>query len=104
MAEGSYKEESALHRRFAHLNLVNEWFEPGDDLMGFIVADGKPWDGAEDGRVSVIHLQGPPEERDWLTAANRKTHLPKATIVRLALTKWCEANGLVPYPHPGDER
>ncbi len=55
------------------------------------------------GRVSVIHLQGPAEERDWLTMANKKTHLPKATIVRLALKAWGASNGLAPYPIDGDD-
>jgi len=50
------------------------------------------------GRVSVIHLQGPLEEREWLTAANKKTHLPRATIVRLALREWGVSKGLPPYP------
>lgn len=52
------------------------------------------------GRVSVIHLQGPPEERDWLTTLHRKTHLPKATIVRLALADWAKSKGL-PDPPEG---
>lgn len=51
------------------------------------------------GRVSVIHLQGPPEERDWLTLLHKKTHLPKATIVRLALEEWAKTKGLPPYPN-----
>ena len=56
------------------------------------------------GRVSVIHLQGPPEERDWLTLANKRTHLPKATIVRLALAEWGRINGLPPYPDRLEDR
>lgn len=55
------------------------------------------------GRVSVIHLQGPAEERDWLTLANKRTHLPKATIVRLALKAWGAGKGLPPYPIDGDD-
>jgi hypothetical protein len=51
-----------------------------------------------EGRVSVIHLQGPTEERAWLTLANKRTHLPKATIVRLALQAWGSSKGLPPYP------
>lgn len=46
---GSFPEENALHRQFAHLRVVNEWFEPGDDLLGFIVAEGREWDGADEG-------------------------------------------------------
>ena len=54
------------------------------------------------GRVSVIHLQGPVEERDWLTVLHRKTHLPKATIVRLALADWAKARDLPPSPVQGE--
>jgi hypothetical protein len=50
------------------------------------------------GRVSVIHLQGPTEERDWLTLLHKRTHLPKATIVRLALADWAKGRGLPPSP------
>lgn len=46
--DGDRDVERELHRRFAHLNVVNEWFEPGDDLMGLIVSDGKPWDGSDE--------------------------------------------------------
>jgi hypothetical protein len=52
-------------------------------------------------RVSVVHLLGRPEEKDWLTDANRKTRLPKATIVRLALAGWGVTLGLPPYPDRG---
>jgi hypothetical protein len=55
------------------------------------------------GRVSVIHLQGPSGERDWLTMANKKTRLPKATIVRIALAEWGATKGLPPYPITGGE-
>ncbi len=63
----------------------------------------KPKPSEAGGRVSVIHLQGPIEERDWLTVANKKTHLSKATIVRLALREWGTSKGLQPYPMQGDE-
>jgi len=53
---------------------------------------------SDGGRVSVIHLQGPVEEKDWLTVLHKKTHLPKATIVRLALADWAKARGLPPSP------
>lgn len=43
ITDGSYPEEKSLHQRFAELRTVGEWFEPGDDLLGFIVAEGKPW-------------------------------------------------------------
>jgi hypothetical protein len=56
-------------------------------------ADRKP--GA--GRVSVVHLLGPAEEREWLTLLHERTHIPKTTIVRLALAEWAERNG---HPKP----
>ncbi len=55
-------------------------------------------------RVSVIHLQGPIEEKDWLTLANKRTHLPKATIVRLALKQWgLTQKDLPSYPFEGSK-
>lgn len=48
VTQGSFPEESSLHRRFAHLRVVNEWFEPGDDLLGFIVESCQPWDGTDE--------------------------------------------------------
>lgn len=48
VVDGRYNVEKDLHRRFAHLRIVNEWFEPGDDLLGFIVQDGKPWNDSDD--------------------------------------------------------
>jgi hypothetical protein len=48
VVDGSYGEERSLHRRFAHLNVVNELFEPGADLLGFIVEAGREWDGTDD--------------------------------------------------------
>jgi hypothetical protein len=47
--EGSYDEEKSLHQRFAHLHVVGEWFEPADDLTGFIASEGKSWDKTWDG-------------------------------------------------------
>lgn len=45
--DGDRPEERQLHRKFAHLRTVGEWFEPGDDLLGFIRSEGKPWDGTD---------------------------------------------------------
>jgi hypothetical protein len=48
IVEGDHRGEYGLHRRFAHLRTVGEWFEPGDDLLGYIVAEGQEWDGSDD--------------------------------------------------------
>lgn len=44
VADGSFDQERALHQRFGHLRVFGEWFEPGSDLLGFIVSEGSPWD------------------------------------------------------------
>lgn len=46
----------------------------------------------------VINLKGTQEYCDWLDAANKKTHIAKAVIVRLALAQYAAANGLEPPP------
>jgi hypothetical protein len=46
--DGNRDVEKDLHRRFAELRADGEWFEPGDDLVGFIVAEGRAWDGSSE--------------------------------------------------------
>lgn len=55
--DGGTAEERALHRRFAEHRIVNEWFEPGDDLMGFIVSDGRPWDGSDERQPTAVTVK-----------------------------------------------
>lgn len=45
------------------------------------------------GQTSIITLKGTPEFRDWLAGVSKKTHIPAASIVRLGLAMWAEANG-----------
>ncbi|WZP01250.1 hypothetical protein EP7_005679 (plasmid) [Isosphaeraceae bacterium EP7] len=58
---------------------------------------GRPKKGATDAprdrRQAVIHLKGSAAYVDWLESIYRKTHLPKATIVRLAIAEWAERHG-----------
>lgn len=56
--DGSHEAERCLHGRFAHLRSVGEWFEPGDDLLGFIVSDGRPWDGTDEVKPGVVIRNG----------------------------------------------
>ena len=53
VVDGSFDVDRALHRRYAHLRHVGDWFEPGDDLTGFIVSDGRPWDGTDEEQPGV---------------------------------------------------
>jgi hypothetical protein len=48
VVEGDRNVEKELHGRFAHLRQVGEWFEPGDDLLGFILAEAMAWDGSDE--------------------------------------------------------
>lgn len=46
-----------------------------------------------DERTTVINLKGSLLFDEWFDGIHAKTHLPKATIVRLALRDWAERNG-----------
>src|SRR4051794_40105731 len=49
------------------------------------------------GAISIINLKGSPAYREWLSGVSKKTHIPVASIVRLALVDWASKNGhLVP--------
>lgn len=73
--DGSYQEESKLHRRFVHLRGVGEWFEPGDDLLGFIVANGREWDGGDDDPVAQVKIASEVVRDARIVAAYRETTL-----------------------------
>jgi hypothetical protein len=48
---------------------------------------------ASRGFVSIINLKGSAAYRDWLSGLSKKTHIPAAMIVRLALADWAKQNG-----------
>lgn len=48
VVEGSHPEERALHRHFSHLRVIQEWFEPADEILKFIASEGSEWDPAGD--------------------------------------------------------
>jgi len=53
-------------------------------------------------RSTIINLKGSTEQVDWLESVHRKTHLPKAVIVRLALSEWAAAHGHPTFPMSED--
>jgi hypothetical protein len=66
--------------------------ENGNALMA------RPKKGAKkslpaDERSAVIHLKGTAEYVEWLERLHRKTHIPKAILVRLALAEYAERHG-----------
>ena len=44
-------------------------------------------------QTSVINLKGSDDYRDWLSGVSKKTHIPAASIVRLALAEWAFTYG-----------
>lgn len=62
---------------------------------------GRPKRGSEratsqrppDERVAVIHLKGTQAYAEWLDDVHKTTHIPKATIIRLAVAEWATRNG-----------
>jgi hypothetical protein len=71
VVSGGQPEEALLHRRFSHLRIVNEWFEPGDDLLGFIGAEGMPWRAEDDHRLGSVKLRIEVIEAARIVAAYR---------------------------------
>ncbi len=47
---------------------------------------------------SVINLKGTDAYYEWLAGFSEKTHIPAATIVRLALAMYAESSGYVSPP------
>ena len=46
--DGGIREERSLHDRFDHLNVVDEWFHPGPELLGYIATEARAWDGVDE--------------------------------------------------------
>jgi hypothetical protein len=96
VAEGSYDRERELHRRFSHLRHGRtEQFEPGDDLVGFIVAEGRAWDGSDESplRHTAIQMKGTEEWKGWLDRLSKFLRTPTATIVDHSLIRYAKEMG-----------
>jgi hypothetical protein len=72
VVDGSRARERELHRQFSHLRAVGEWFEPGDDLTGFIVAEGKRWDGEDEAPTAPVKIERPLAEKAAIIARQRR--------------------------------
>lgn len=46
--DGGLLEERALHVRFSHLKVVDEWYRCDPELIEHIAAAGRPWDGVDE--------------------------------------------------------
>jgi T5orf172 domain len=86
VTEGDRDIEQELHERFSYLRRVGEWFEPGDDLVGFIVAEGKPWDGADEvDPARPVRLDLAEADHNRLENQARKLGLSKSSYARMAV-------------------
>lgn len=83
--DGGRDEEHALHHRFDSLRTVGEWFEPGDDLMGFIVAEGKPWNGSDPVTRKPIRLDVSPPDYDRAAICAEARGLTLSSYARMAV-------------------
>ena len=81
---GNRVEEQRLHWRFGPLRVEGEWFEPGDDLVGYIATEGIPWAPVKK-RPTQSKLELPAEELEEVRAVARSIGLPLATFIRLAV-------------------
>lgn len=101
--EGGRGVESALHRKFHHLRAVGEYFEPGDDLLGFIVESAEEWDGTDEAepgargiggrrpsgrprKAIIVQVKGSPEWSDWLKTFAGERDQDVATLIEEALS------------------
>jgi hypothetical protein len=51
-----------------------------------------------DDRVVIIHLKGSAAYAQWLDDVHRKTHIPRTTIIRLAVADWAKKHNLPAPP------
>lgn len=84
VTEGSFDQERELHRRFAHLRIGrSEQFEPGDDLIAFIVREGLPWDGTDEAiELKSVRLELSPETHKELRIEAANQGVSMAALVR----------------------
>jgi hypothetical protein len=84
VTEGSFDRERELHRRFSHLRIGHaEQFEPGDDLVGFIVAEASPWDGADEAtELKAVRLELTAEIHKELRVEAAKQDMSMTALVR----------------------
>jgi len=55
-------------------------------------------EASEAERTVIVHLKGTPEYAAWIDNLNKKTHIPKAMLFRLAMASYAKENGYAPPP------
>lgn len=92
--DGGPTEEKELHERFSHLRVASEWFEAGDDLIGFIVSEARPWDGSNEDTFTAkpVRLVLPPAEQERLERLASRIGLSLSSYARMALIERMKAD------------
>lgn len=53
---------------------------------------GRP-KGEREPLVAIINIKGSPAYQEWLDELHERSHIPRATLIRLGLKLWAEQNG-----------
>lgn len=90
VTDGDRKIERMLHERFDYLRVTGEWFEPGDDLTGFIVTDAREWDGEDEqspAEKTEVRMRLDTSLAERIQAQADAEGLPVAAFIRSVMLK-----------------
>ncbi len=91
VADGSYADESALHRRFGgSLAEGREWFYDDAAIRDFIAIECRPWDGEDESPFFDIRLQMPGELHKRIAEAAGEDGNSVAAFIRTAVVEKIE--------------
>jgi hypothetical protein len=88
--DGDLPEAAAIHERFAHLKVFDDWYRIDSTMVEFIKREGHPW--------SDSMLTGTPAYDDRLADLAEVSKIPAATLMELALSGWADRNGFSTVP------
>jgi hypothetical protein len=91
--DGSYAEEGELHRKFSHLWLESEWFEPTDELIRFIASVARPWDGEDEVPSALVAMKCRQEYKDWVIRYAREKRTTPSQLIDGALVSIARIDG-----------
>lgn len=93
VANGFYKEEKELHKRFAHLRQAGEWFDPGDDLIEYIASESESWTPETktlERPIRHARIKLPEKDYERVQKAAGRYHMGVSSYIRLAVFKRIE--------------
>ena len=81
--DGSFADESAVHRKFLSFRLRGEWFAPDPALLAFIAAETHPWDGEDERPATPVRMDAEVVRIARIVAAYRGITLAEYISERL---------------------